>query len=64
MHAGGMVISVDWFREGRTSGGERWDFDLLESQTELRIVRGGSRREDRDGDGVPILMDAVSMDRQ
>ena len=27
-------------------------------------MRGGSRGDDRDGDGVPIMVDAVSMDGQ
>ena len=53
---------VYWFRARRTSRGERWDFDLLESRTELRIVRRESIGDDRDSDGVPILVDAVLMD--
>ena len=53
---------VYWFGDGRMSGGERWDFDILESRTELRVVRGGIIGYDRDGDGVPILVDAVLMD--
>ena len=61
---GGTVISVDWFRVGRTSGGERWDFDILETRTKLRIVRGGSIGDDGESDGMSILVDAVSMDRQ
>ena len=43
MHDGTTVISVDWFGAGRTLRGERWDFDLLESWTKLRVVRRGSR---------------------
>ena len=40
------------------SGGvERWDIDLLEIRTNLRVVRGGSRGDDGDGNGVPILVD-------
>ena len=51
-----------WFRAGRTSGGERWDFDLLESRTELRVVRGGMRGDNGDGDCMAIQVDAVLMD--
>lgn len=32
---GASVILVDWFGAGRLSRGERWDFDLLQSQTAL-----------------------------
>ena len=53
-----------WFWDGRTSGGERWDFDILESRTEICVVHGGRRGDDRYGDGVPILVDAVLMDVQ
>ena len=62
VHDGRTVISVDWFGARRTSGGERWYFDLLESWTELRVVRRGSIGDDRDGDDVPILVDAVLID--
>ena len=48
---------MDWFGAGRTSGVERWDIDLLEIRTNLRVVRGGSRGDDGDGNGVPILVD-------
>ena len=54
---------IYWFGARRTSGGERWDFGLLESRTELRIVRGRSRGDEKDSDGVHILMGAVLMDR-
>ena len=47
---------------GRTSGGERWDFDLLERRTEFLVMHRGSRGDDRDGKGVPILVGAVFMD--
>ena len=53
---------VYWFGAGRTSGGERWDFDTLESRTELRVMRRGIRGDDEDGNGVPILVDATLMD--
>ena len=36
----------------------------MESRTELRIVRGGSRGDDGDSDGVPILVEAVLMEGQ
>ena len=39
VHYGGAVISAEWFGAGRTSGGERCDFDLLESRTDIRVVR-------------------------
>ena len=29
---------VYWFEAGRTLGGERWDFNLLESRTKIRVV--------------------------
>ena len=64
VHDSRTVISMYWFGDGRTSGGERWDFDLLEIRINLRVVRGGSRGDDGDENGVPILVDAVSMDRQ
>ena len=64
MNDDGTVISVDWFGAGRTLGGERRDFNLLESRTKLCVVRGGSRGDNRDGDGVPILVDTVLMDGQ
>ena len=35
----------------------------MESRTELRIVRGRSRGDEKDSDGVHILMGAVLMDR-
>ena len=47
---------------GSTSGGERWYFDLLEIRTKFRVVRKRNRGDDGDGDGVPILVDAVLMD--
>ena len=53
---------IDDYMIVRTSEGERWDFNFLESRTEFRVVRGRSRGDDRDGDGVPILVDAVLMD--
>ena len=62
MHDGETIISVDWLGGGRTSGGERWDFDILESRTELRVLRGESRGDDGDGNGVLILVDNVLMD--
>ena len=46
------------------SGGEWWDFDLLEIQTELRVVRGGSRGDNGGDEGVPIRVDTVFMDGQ
>ena len=58
------IIFVDWFDGGRTSGGEQWDFDILKSRTELCVMPGGSRGDDRDGDDVPILVDVVSVDRR
>ena len=63
MHDDGTVISMDWFGDGHALGGERWDFDLLESRTELLVVRGGSRGDDGDGGGVPILVDTMSMNK-
>ena len=63
VHDGRTVISVDWFGAGRMSEGERWDFDLLESRTKLYVVHGGSRVDDGDSNGVPILVDAVSIYR-
>ena len=62
VHDGGTVISVNWFRAGHKSGGQRWDFDLLEIRTDLRVVRGGSREDGGDDDGVSVLVDSVSMD--
>ena len=61
VHDGRTVISVDWFRAGPTLVGEQWDFNILEIRTKLLVVRGGSRGDDRGGDGVPILVDTVSM---
>ena len=55
---------VYWFRSGCTSGEERWDFNIMEIRTKLRVVRGGIRGDDRDGDGVPIMVDVVLMNRQ
>ena len=37
---------VYWFRAGHMLGGELWDFDLLVSRNELRVVCGGSRGDD------------------
>ena len=59
MHDGGRVISVYWFGARHMLGGEQWDFDNLERRT---VVRGRSRADN--GDGVPILVDAVSMDKR
>ena len=53
---------VYWFRAGRTLGGERRDFDLLEIRTDLRIVVRGIRGDKGDGDGVLILVEDVLMD--
>ena len=64
MHDVRTIIFVDWFDGGRTSGGEQWDFYILKSRTELCVVPGGSRGDDRDGNNVPILVDAVSVDRR
>ena len=61
VHDGGTVISVDWFGDRRTLGEERWDFDLMEIQTKICVVRRGIRGDD--GDDVTILVDTVSMDR-
>ena len=36
----------------------------MESRTNLCVVRGGIRGDDGDGNGVPILVDAVSMNGQ
>ena len=50
---------------GRTyAGGEQWDFDIIESPTELCVVRGGIREDKGDSDGMPILVDTVLMDGQ
>ena len=43
VHDNRTVISVEWFGAGRMLGGDRWDFDILESRIELRVVSGGSR---------------------
>ena len=59
VYDGGTLISMDWFGAGRTSGGERWDLYILESRTKLRVVRGGSRGDVGNGDGVPILVEFV-----
>ena len=46
----------------QTLGGGRGGFDLLESWTKIRFVRGGSRGDDGYGDVVLILVNAVLMD--
>ena len=52
---------VYWFWAGRNLGRERKDFNILEIKTKLCAVHRVSRGNYRDGNSVPILVDAVLM---
>ena len=56
--------TINDYMIGRTSGGDWWYLDLLESRIKCRVVRGRNRGDDWDGDGVPIMVDAVLMNGQ
>ena len=60
---GASLVMVDWFGAGRVSSGERWDFDLLASRTDL-TEEGAGGGGGGGGPPVPFLVEAMRLDRQ